>query len=313
MIRMGKATVMVVEDELIVAENLKVTLTGMGYDVPKTACSSDEALTFVDEIMPDIILMDIVLEGSEFDGIDTARRIRMQYDIPVVFVTAYADDETLERVKITEPFAYILKPFNERELYSAIELGLSKHRMQWEIKKRDDILFAISFAVEWYLRFQKQNRRVLAGNPESAESGIREILEQIGLAVNADMVTVFRMNLETEGNTGAKIQYFWAAPGIFKATPSHSRDDAWITFTTSLWRSLLASGNAVAGNVSRFPEGERRFFERCGIASIAMLPLIKNDALWGFVGFSDSGSREWSEGEMEALTVAGNIVGAVLE
>lgn len=310
---MGKATVMVVEDELIVAENLKVTLTGMGYDVPKTACSSAEALAYVSEVMPDLILMDIVLEGSEFDGIETARRIRMQHDIPVVFVTAYADDETVERVKTTEPSAYILKPFNERELYSALELGLSRHRMQREIKKRDNILFAISFAVEWYLRFQKENRCALSGSPVSAESGIREILEQIGLAVNADMVTVFRMNMETEGNTSAKIQYFWAAPGIFRSAPSRSRDDAWITFTTSLWRSLLASGNAVAGNVTRFPDGERQFFERCGIASIAMLPLIKNDALWGFVGFSDSGSREWSDGEMEALTVAGNIVGAVLD
>jgi CheY-like chemotaxis protein len=310
---MGKATVMVVEDELIVAENLKVTLTDMGYNVPKTACSSTEALTIVGDIMPDIILMDIVLEGSEFDGVETARRIRSRHDIPIVFVTAYADDETLERVKVTEPFAYILKPFNERELYSAIELGLSKHHMEQEIKKRDDILFAISFAVEWYLRFQKENRRAMAGNPETVESGIREILEQIGLAVNADMVTVFRMNLEAEGNTGAKIQYFWAAPGIFKTAPSLSRNEPLLTFTTSLWRSLLASGNAVAGNVSRFPEGERNFFEKCGISSIAMLPLIKNDALWGFVGFSDSGSREWSDGEMEALTVAGNLVGAVLE
>ena len=71
---MGKATVLVVEDELIVAENLKVILTGMGYDVPETACSSNEALTLADDLMPDIILMDIVLEGSEFDGVETARR-----------------------------------------------------------------------------------------------------------------------------------------------------------------------------------------------------------------------------------------------
>jgi GAF domain-containing protein len=69
----------------------------------------------------------------------------------------------------------------------------------------------------------------------------------------------------------------------------------------------------VAGEIEKFPKEDRIFFEKCGISSIAMLPLIKNDALWGFVGFSDSGSREWSDGEMEALTVAGNLVGAVLE
>lgn len=307
---MKKASILVVEDELIVAENLRLILGGMGYDVPETACSAEEAFRSVDEQHPDLILMDIVLEGSEFDGVETARQIRSRYDIPVVFLTAYADDETLDRVKVTAPFAYILKPFNERELYSAIELALHRHHMEQEIKKRDNILFALSFAVEWFLRFQKESRQALAGRPENIEHGVREILEQIGLAVNADMVTVFRMNMESEGNTGAKIQYFWAAPGIFRG--QSSREEAWIPFTTSLWRSLLASGNAVAGNVSRFPEGERCFFEKCGISSIAMLPLFKNDALWGFVGFSDNGPREWSDSEMEALTVAGNIVGAVI-
>jgi two-component system, response regulator PdtaR len=310
---MTKARILVVEDELIVAENLRVTLGGMGYDVPQTACCSEEAIRFVEERPPDLILMDIRLEGSEFDGVETARRIRGRYDIPVVFLTAYADDETLERVKVTEPFAYILKPFNERELYSAIELALHKHHAEQELKKRDNILFALSFAVEWYLRFQKESRQAKAGDPAIIDDGIREVLGQIGFAVNADMVAVFRMNLEQEGNTGAKIQYLWSAPGLSPAVPEAGYEDARLIFTTSLWRSLLASGNAFAGNVKKFPEGERRFFEQCGIMSIAMLPLFREGGLWGFVGFSAATSRDWTDTEMEALTVAGNIVGAVLD
>jgi two-component system, response regulator PdtaR len=310
---MKKASILVVEDELIVAENLRVTLGGMGYDVPRTACCSEEAIRFVDEHPPDLILMDIRLDGSEFDGVETARRIRGRYDIPVVFLTAYADDETLERVKVTEPFAYILKPFNERELFSAIELALHKHHTELEIKKRDNILFALSFAVEWFLRYQKESRRAKAGWSGSPDEGIREVLGQIGFAVNADMVAVFRMNLEQEGNTGAKIQYLWSAPGLTSTVPQGDPDDARLIFTTSLWRSLLASGNAFAGNVKKFPEEERKFFEKCGMMSIAMLPLFQEGALWGFVGFSAASSRDWTDSEMEALTVAGNIVGAVLD
>jgi CheY-like chemotaxis protein len=310
---MTKATILVVEDELIVAENLRVTLNGMGYEVPRTACCSMEAIRFVEEHPPDLILMDIRLDGSEFDGVETARRIRGRYDIPVVFLTAYADDETLERVKVTEPFAYILKPFNERELFSAIELALHKHHTEQEIKKRDNILFALSFAVEWFLRYQKESRRAKAGWADSPDEGIREVLGQIGYAVNADMVAVFRMNLELEGNTGAKIQYLWSAPGMAPPVPQADTEDTRLIFTTSLWRSLLASGNAFAGNVKKFPEGERKFFEKCGMMSIAMLPLFQEGALWGFVGFSAASSRDWTDSEMEALTVAGNLVGAVLE
>jgi CheY-like chemotaxis protein len=310
---MAKARILVVEDELIVAENLRVTLSGMGYHVPETACCSQEAIRSASDFPPDLILMDIRLEHSEFDGVETARRIRGRYDIPVVFLTAYADDETLERVKVTEPFAYILKPFNERELYSAIELALHKHHAEQEIKKRDNILFALSFAVEWFLRFQKESRKAKAGDPSVMDNGIREVLGQIGFAVNADMVAVFRMNPGYESNTGAKIQYLWSSPGMQPAAVEPGTEDARLIFTTSLWRSLLASGNAFAGNVKKFPEGERKFFEQCGIRSIAMLPLFREGGLWGFVGFSAASSRDWTDTEMEALTVAGNLVGAVLD
>jgi len=307
-----KASILVVEDELIVAENLRSVLGSMGYHVPDTACCSEEAIRFAEAHLPDLILMDIRLEGSEHDGVETAHRIRRRHDIPVVFLTAYADDETLERVKVTEPFAYILKPFNERELYSAIELALHRHHMELELKKRDNILFALSFAVEWFLRSRRESRRAKAGDPPVADEGIREVLGQIGFACNADMVAVFRLNLAEEGNTGAKIQYLWTSPGL--APPVH-RDsaDARLVFTTTLWRSLLAGGNAFAGNVGKFPEQERKFFERCGMMSIALLPLFREGALWGFVGFSATSTRDWTESEMEALTVAGNLVGAVLE
>jgi CheY-like chemotaxis protein len=310
---MTGASVLIVEDELIVAENLRGVLTGMGYHIVGTAGDSTEAITIAGQSRPDLILMDIVLEGSELDGIETARHINSFHEIPIVFVTAYSDDGTLERAKGIAPFAYILKPFNERELYSAIELALSRHLMEQEIRKRDDILFALNFSVEWFLKYVKESRNAKTRPAETLERGIQNILEHVGLAVRANIVTVFRMNLDQEGPGGAKLQYIWAAPGMSRHLVYPCDDDSRITFSTSLWRTLLASGNIVAGEIEKFPKEDRLFFERCGISSIAILPLFRNDALWGFVGFSGDRAREWSDTEMEALTLAGNIVGGVLD
>jgi|GEM_PF-1359229 len=304
--------ILIVEDELIVAENLRVVLTGMGYSVIPPAGNSDEAIERAAEHLPDLILMDIVLEGSPIDGIETAKKIRMGEDVPVIFVTAYADDKTLVRVRDMQPYAYILKPFNERELAFAIELALHRHRFDAEVKMRDNLLLAISFATEWYLR---RKNMVPVDDPryeKNLQTGILEILEHVGFAIHAASVCIFRMNPGREGRTGATVQYLWIDPGISgKKTVSLSGTES-LTFTSRLWSSLLGSGNTIAGDVKKFPDTERRFFEDRGISSIAVLPLFKDDALWGFVGFSDTREREWGTSEIEALQIAGNLIGAVL-
>jgi hypothetical protein len=109
------------------------------------------------------------------------------------------------------------------------------------------------------------------------------------------------------------VQYLWVDPGTAGSGKVSLADTESLTFTTLLWSSLLGSGNNIAGDVKKFPDGERRFFEDRGINSIAVLPLFKNDSLWGFVGFSDTVSRDWADSEMEALQIAGNLIGAVLE
>jgi two-component system, response regulator PdtaR len=310
---MIKPTVMVVEDELIVAENLRSTLTGMGYEVSRTACRSDEAICLADECQPDLILMDIILEGSEMDGVETARRIRARHDVPVVFVTAYADDETLDRVISTGPSAFVLKPYNEKELYSAIELSLHRHRMDRAIRRQDTILFALSFAVESFLRFQKEGKTFRDGDAGAFDKGIAEILERIGLAVDTSMISIFRMNVDREGLDGAKCQYTWTAPGTPIPLSQHQDQPANLKFTTSLWRVLLSTGNSIAGDIGIFPDEERRFFESCGMVSTAILPLFRHSRLWGFIVFSTDHSHEWSDSEMEALRIGGNIVSALLE
>jgi PAS domain S-box-containing protein len=126
---MSAANIMLVEDERIVAKSLQSELTSMGYKVPAVASSGEEALKKVEETWPDLVLMDIVLKG-DMDGVEVSEEIRDRYDIPVVYLTAYADDATLRRAKITEPYGYLLKPYEEKELHTTIELALFKHKMQ---------------------------------------------------------------------------------------------------------------------------------------------------------------------------------------
>jgi len=130
---MSREKIMVVEDEWVVADQLCKNLKDLGYTVCSTASTGDEALGKVEEHRPDLILMDIVLKGK-MDGIETAGRITSQFDIPVIYLTAYANQEYIERAKQTNPFGYLVKPFKSNELHTNIEMALHKHRVDKEIK-----------------------------------------------------------------------------------------------------------------------------------------------------------------------------------
>lgn len=132
---MPSAQVLVVEDEGIIAADIQDRLTSLGYDVPATVASGEEALQKIPVLTPDIVLMDIVLQG-QMDGVEAAAAIRQQFEIPVIFLTAHADESTVQRAKLTEPFAYIIKPFEERELHTALEMALHRHKMERERAKR---------------------------------------------------------------------------------------------------------------------------------------------------------------------------------
>jgi signal transduction histidine kinase len=118
--------ILVVEDERIVAKDISKRLEKLGYIVVATASSGQEAIRKAIETRPDLVLMDVQLRG-DMDGVDTAQHIRADIDIPVIYLTAYADQNTLQRAKITEPFGYIVKPFDERDLHAAIEIALRRH------------------------------------------------------------------------------------------------------------------------------------------------------------------------------------------
>ncbi|MEW5774692.1 MAG: HD domain-containing phosphohydrolase [Thermodesulfobacteriota bacterium] len=131
---MGKLRVLVVEDEPIVAMDIQHRLRKLGYAVVRVVPSGEDAVAAARELSPDLMLMDIMLEGR-MDGIETAATIRETQDVPVIYLTAYADEKTLQRAKITEPLGYIIKPFEDREIHSIIEIARYKHEA--ERRKRE--------------------------------------------------------------------------------------------------------------------------------------------------------------------------------
>jgi PAS domain S-box-containing protein len=120
---MSKTKILVVEDESIVAKDIQNTLIRLGYDVPATASSAEIAFDKLDEIKPNLVFLDIRLKGG-IDGIQIAERIKTEYDMPVIFLTSYADKNTLDRAKLTQPYGYLIKPFNESDLQSTVEMAL---------------------------------------------------------------------------------------------------------------------------------------------------------------------------------------------
>ena len=130
---MDEAHILIVEDERIVARDLAGTLEKLGYAVSGVVASGEDAVEHATRERPDLVLMDIVLAG-EMNGVDAAMAIRNQLDIPVIYLTAYADDATLQKAKVTEPFGYLIKPFEERELHTSIEMALYKHGMERKLR-----------------------------------------------------------------------------------------------------------------------------------------------------------------------------------
>ena len=136
---MQKTKILVVEDESIVAKDIQSTLIKLGYDVPATASSAVLAYEKLKEINPDLVFLDIKLKGEE-DGINIAEHIQSNYQIPVIFLTSYVDQVTLDRAKVTEPYGYIVKPFNETDLKTTVEMALFKFSRDKAVKEKNSRL-----------------------------------------------------------------------------------------------------------------------------------------------------------------------------
>ncbi len=139
---MSDVKIVIAEDEGLVARDMELMIKSLGYGVAAVVSSGEQALAAAEEHRPDLVLMDIVLKGA-LDGIETSSVLWERHHIPVIFVTAFADDAVLKRARTTQPFGYILKPFEERELKVSIELALFKAAMDRKLREREGWLSAL--------------------------------------------------------------------------------------------------------------------------------------------------------------------------
>lgn len=128
---MNTAKILIVEDELIIAEDLKQILLGLGYPVGETAASAAEARTLIREDNPDLVILDITIQGPT-DGIELAAMIKEEFHIPFIFLTSHSDPETLGRAKETYPYGYLVKPFQEHDIKVAVEIALNNFQHEKE-------------------------------------------------------------------------------------------------------------------------------------------------------------------------------------
>ncbi|MFD1553040.1 DNA-binding response regulator [Putridiphycobacter roseus] len=139
---MLEINVLVVEDESIVSKDIQHSLKKLGYSIIGAAASGEKAYELAITLNPDIILMDIMLKG-EMNGIETVEKIRAEKDIPIIYLTAYADKSTLEKAKITEPHGYIIKPFKDVDLHTTIEMALYKFSKEKQVKEERDLFYSL--------------------------------------------------------------------------------------------------------------------------------------------------------------------------
>lgn len=185
---MSDSRILIVEDEGIEALDLQQRLTNHGYIAEDIATTGEEAVKKVQETIPDLVLMDIMLQG-EVDGIAAAEQIQTNFDIPVIYITAYADEKTLGRAKLTEPYGYIVKPFRERELLITISMALYKHRMEKKLRENERWLSTTLKSIGDAVITTDCTGRITFMNPV-AEKLLEWRLEEV---VNAPLTEVFRI------------------------------------------------------------------------------------------------------------------------
>ena len=161
-------SILIVEDEAIVSDDIKETLLSLGYSVAGTAKTGKAALELAESASPDLVLMDIHLAG-DMDGIEAADRIHALYGIPVIYLTAYADSGILERAKKTEPYGYVIKPYDERGLHSAIEMAFYKHLMERRLTESEATTRLMVNATQDFLYLIGTDGIILLANKALAE------------------------------------------------------------------------------------------------------------------------------------------------
>lgn len=210
-------TILVVEDEGIEALDIQQRLTSMGYHVPEIALTGEEAVARVAETKPDLVIMDIMLRG-DLDGIAAAQKIRDTLDIPIIYLTSYADEATLQRAKITEPYGYIVKPFKQRELHITIDAVLYKHRLEKKLKQSECWMYTSLRSIGDAVIATDNHSRVTFMNPIAEELTGWKLAEAAQQELDTVFVIISKDSRKTMPNPVKKV----LETGMIMGLPNHT-------------------------------------------------------------------------------------------
>ena len=292
--------ILVVEDEGIVGSYLHRALQDMGHTIAGVTGSGEEAVRIALEQRPDLILMDIRLAGPT-DGIDAARQILSRYDVPVIYTTAYADDATLNRAKITNPYAYLTKPIDEQQLRISIDFALYRHRMERELLRRVELEGVMA----------DLSGRLLTISPENYRAVITRLLEHLGAFAGVDRCLVHLYG-DQEGSAAETLE--WRRAGL----PPLESDYEGLTRGSLPWvEEKVREGEPVCVRGTRdLPEGaasEKSLWTRQGIRSILLSPFLAQGRVLGWVALASAGGeREWASREIRLVRMLSDALASAL-
>lgn len=228
---MAKTKILIVEDERIAVKGIQYRLKRLGYGVAGVAASGKEAIQKARDTHPDLVLMDILLQG-DIDGVETAEQIRAHFDIPVIYLTSYADDKTLQRAKVTEPYGYIIKPFEDKELRTAIEMALYKHKIERRLRESEETAQVLLNAPDGTAALLYTDGTILAIN----EAGARRLGKRPAEIVGVHAYDLFPPDL-------AKARKAQHEEVVRSGKPVHFEDErGGLYFENSMYPVLDAQG-----------------------------------------------------------------------
>ncbi|MBN2734862.1 MAG: PAS domain S-box protein [Methanomicrobiaceae archaeon] len=292
--------VLIVEDEALIGVSLERVLGRMGYQTVGVASSGEEGIELAFLTHPDVILMDIRIKGS-IDGIEASKRINERLSVPVIFLTAYNDDQYIDRCVKTESYGFLTKPAGSQEIKAAIEIAVSRHRAfkaEEGMRKKESVLKAVGFAAEQFL------------SSSTFEEGIKKTLSNLGCRTGFERVSLFENIYDENGKICMKPFYSWDSQPGKSDTLSNTLP---YSAMAPKFEEMLRKGEIIFGNIEDFSMSETNPLVNSAPDSVLVVPGFSGDLWWGFICFETSRMAEnWSEGEKEGLCAAATFIGSAI-
>ncbi len=312
---MDKAKILIVEDEILVARDLQLRLTEMGYTVPSVATTGMQAIQNIKAELPDIVLMDIILQGK-MDGIETADIIHSEFDVPVIYLTAHGEEATFIRAKETFPYGYVIKPFTNDDIKRTIEMALYKlsfeqkrkkliEQLRKEISERKRIEEFLKERTEQIIKHQEVLLRLSKQNYTDLESMFKRITEVDSKTLELERVSIWFFNKD-HSEIVCKDLYIRGKDLHEAGLKLHARDYP-IYFNALNECRILAANDACNDPLTgEFTEG---YLKPYGITSMLDVPIRLHGKMIGIVCHEHTGlMREWTKEEEDfSASIAGMV------